>query len=107
MTNIVNLFASPESPRDDSSREKSPTGKSMGEVFLVGAGPGDPELITVKAMRLLQQADAIVYDRLANPVLLDYARKHCDLIYVGKKKDQHSPAPGSNLRPISRTGWLR
>ncbi len=90
MTNIVNLFASPESPRDDSSREKSPTGKSMGEVFLVGAGPGDPELITVKAMRLLQQADAIVYDRLANPVLLDYARKHCDLIYVGKKKDQHS-----------------
>jgi uroporphyrin-III C-methyltransferase/precorrin-2 dehydrogenase/sirohydrochlorin ferrochelatase len=59
-------------------------------VHLVGAGPGDAELITVKAMRLLQQADAIVYDRLANPELLDYAPQRCDLIYVGKKKDQHS-----------------
>ena len=80
MTNIVNLFAPPECSAAD----------SLGEVFLVGAGPGDPELITVKAMRLLKDADAIVYDRLANPVLLDYAHKHCDLIYVGKKKDQHS-----------------
>ena len=67
------------------------------EVFLVGAGPGDPELITVKAMRLLQQADAIVYDRLANPSLLDYAQANCDLIYVGKKKDQHSLPAGPDL----------
>ena len=64
--------------------------ESVGEVYLVGAGPGDAELITVKAMRLLQQADAIVYDRLANPALLEYAKTQCDLIYVGKKKDQHS-----------------
>ena len=63
---------------------------AYGMVHLVGAGPGDAELITVKAMRLLQQADAIVYDRLANPELLDYAPQRCDLIYVGKKKDQHS-----------------
>lgn len=63
---------------------------SFGQVHLVGAGPGDAELITVKAMRLLQEADAIVYDRLANPELLDYAKDRCDLIYVGKKKDQHS-----------------
>lgn len=62
----------------------------FGYVHLVGAGPGDPELITVKAMRLLQEADAIVYDRLANPVLLDYAQECCDLIYVGKQKEQHS-----------------
>ncbi|MFT6012248.1 MAG: uroporphyrin-III C-methyltransferase [Candidatus Azotimanducaceae bacterium] len=62
----------------------------MGRVDLVGAGPFDPELITVKAMRLLQRADAVVYDRLANPVLLDYAPKECELIYVGKRKDQHS-----------------
>ena len=62
----------------------------FGQVHLVGAGPGDAELITVKAMRLLQEADAIVYDRLANPELLEYARDRCDLIYVGKKKDQHS-----------------
>ena len=68
-----------------------PVDKALfGQVHLVGAGPGDAELITVKAMRLLQQADAIVYDRLANPELLDYARERCDLIYVGKKKDQHS-----------------
>lgn len=100
MTNIVNLFASPEKSKKEPSKQDSPKTEklekdslkadSIGEVFLVGAGPGDPELITVKAMRLLQQADAIVYDRLANPLLLDYARKHCDLIYVGKKKDQHS-----------------
>lgn len=85
MTNIVNLFAAPEHFKQENSKADS-----LGEVFLVGAGPGDPDLITVKAMRLLQQADAIVYDRLANPQLLEYARKHCDLIYVGKKKDQHS-----------------
>jgi len=85
MTNIVNLFAAPEHFKQEHSKADS-----VGEVFLVGAGPGDPDLITVKAMRLLQQADAIVYDRLANPQLLEYARKHCDLIYVGKKKDQHS-----------------
>lgn len=63
---------------------------SLGQVHLVGAGPGDADLITVKAMTLLQQADAIVYDRLANPQLLKYAQPCCDLVYVGKKKDQHS-----------------
>lgn len=61
-----------------------------GQVHLVGAGPGDPDLITVKALKLLQTADAIVYDRLANSVLLEHAQSQCDLIYVGKKKDQHS-----------------
>ncbi|MCV6603831.1 MAG: uroporphyrinogen-III C-methyltransferase [Porticoccaceae bacterium] len=64
--------------------------KNTGQVSLVGAGPGDPDLITVKAMRLLQCADAIVYDRLANPVLLDYAPAHCQLIHVGKQKDRHT-----------------
>lgn len=87
MTNILNLFA--DSAASEASRKE--TGQeAAGEVFLVGAGPGDPELITVKAMRLLQEADAIVYDRLANPALLEYAQTNCDLIYVGKKKDQHS-----------------
>ncbi len=61
-----------------------------GQVHLVGAGPGDPDLITVKALKLLQTADAIVYDRLANSELLEYAKSQCDLVYVGKKKDQHS-----------------
>ena len=87
MNNILNLFADPTT-RDACLKESEQ--QTAGEVFLVGAGPGDPELITVKAMRLLQEADAIVYDRLANPALLEYAQTNCDLIYVGKKKDQHS-----------------
>ena len=71
--------------------DSKPVNRALfGHVHLVGAGPGDPELITVKAMRLLQEADAIVYDRLANPALLGYAQECCDLIYVGKKKEQHS-----------------
>ena len=87
MNNILNLFAD-STARDASLKDAAQ--QVNGEVFLVGAGPGDPELITVKAMRLLQEADAIVYDRLANPALLEYAQTNCDLIYVGKKKDQHS-----------------
>lgn len=76
---------------DTSSPKRQPADSlSLGRVHLVGAGPGDADLITVKAVHLLQQADAIVYDRLANPELLDYAQPLCDLIYVGKKKDQHS-----------------
>jgi len=69
---------------------KSAKTTQFGKVHLVGAGPGDPDLITVKALKLLQSADAIVYDRLANSELLEHAQTHCDLIYVGKKKDQHS-----------------
>lgn len=61
-----------------------------GHVSLVGAGPGDPELITLKAVRLLQEADVIVYDRLANPELLKHANNNCETVYVGKQKDQHS-----------------
>ena len=70
------------------SSDKVPT--KSGHVSLVGAGPGDPELITLKAVRLLQEADAIVYDRLANPELLEHANSNCETIYVGKQKDNHS-----------------
>ena len=54
------------------------------QLTLVGAGPGDPELLTVKAWRALQKADAILYDHLANPALLDLARPSCQRICVGK-----------------------
>lgn len=57
---------------------------------LVGAGPGDPELISLKAVKALQQADAILYDALAAPELLGYAKKGCKLINVGKRKGKVS-----------------
>src|SRR5258705_12195443 len=55
------------------------------ELFVLGAGPGDPELITVKGYKLLQQADVILYDNLANKELLDLAPATCEKIYVGKQ----------------------
>ncbi|MED4584724.1 uroporphyrinogen-III C-methyltransferase [Brevibacillus choshinensis] len=61
-----------------------------GKVYLVGAGPGDPKLITVKGMECLQQADVIIYDRLANPALLEYAPKTAERIYCGKLPDNHT-----------------
>ncbi len=61
-----------------------------GKVFLVGAGPGDEGLITVKGQHLLQGADAVVYDYLANPGLLGLCRKEAQLIYVGKKAGNHT-----------------
>lgn len=60
-----------------------------GSVYLVGAGPGDPELITVRGMRLIQQADTIIYDRLIPHEVLDWARENANLIDVGKYPDHH------------------
>ena len=57
-------------------------------VYLVGAGPGDPDLITVKAIKALKKADVVIYDRLANDGILDYT-KNAELIYVGKKAGEH------------------
>ncbi len=62
----------------------------MSKVYLVGAGPGDPELITLKAKRLLEQADSILYDNLASTELLDVAPASAERIYVGKKKADHA-----------------
>jgi uroporphyrinogen III methyltransferase/synthase len=62
----------------------------MSKVYLVGAGPGDPGLITWKGRRLLQQADVVLFDHLANDSLLDLTPTHCERIYVGKKKSSHS-----------------
>ena len=62
----------------------------MSKVYLVGAGPGDPDLITWKGRKLLAAADAILYDHLANENLLDLAPKTCERIYVGKKKAVHA-----------------
>ena len=61
-----------------------------GFVSLVGAGPGDPGLITVKAFEYIKRADTIVYDRLVNPDLLDHAAESCELVYVGKTPKHHT-----------------
>jgi len=58
-------------------------------VFLVGAGPGDPELITLKAVKILNKADTIIYDRLANEEILKHSPPNTKLIYVGKKAGEH------------------
>ncbi|WP_028549740.1 uroporphyrinogen-III C-methyltransferase [Paenibacillus sp. UNC451MF] len=63
-----------------------------GKVFFVGAGPGDPDLITVKGLRCIQTSDVILYDRLANPELLKYAQPHAELIYCGKHPNHHMMA---------------
>ena len=57
---------------------------AVGKVFLVGAGPGDPELITLRGMRALQAADVVLYDRLVHPALLDYAPTHAKRVYAGR-----------------------
>ncbi len=62
---------------------------TTGRVFLVGAGPGDVRLITVKGLEAIKQAEVILYDRLANPKLLEFAPDDCELIYCGKLPDRH------------------
>lgn len=61
-----------------------------GTVYLVGGGPGDPDLITVKGLEAIRQADCIVYDRLSSPKLLEEARRGCECIYVGKENRNHT-----------------
>ena len=61
-----------------------------GKVYLVGAGPGDPGLLTIKGLECIRKADVLVYDYLASPTLLKYADTDAEKIYVGKKGGDHT-----------------
>ena len=74
-----------------------------GRVYLIGAGPGDPGLITVKGLALLRRADVVVYDQLASPELLKEVKPSAELLYVGKKAGAHAlPQDGINERLVQK-----
>ena len=78
-----------ESIYESALDEQASAGK-RGAVYLIGAGPGDPDLMTFKALRLLQRADVVLYDRLVGPGILELARRDAEKVYVGKQRAEHA-----------------
>jgi uroporphyrin-III C-methyltransferase/precorrin-2 dehydrogenase/sirohydrochlorin ferrochelatase len=74
----------------DSQLEEGVGNSKQGEVYLVGAGPGDPDLLTLKALRLMHKADVVLYDRLVSKQILQKIRADAEKIYVGKQRSDHS-----------------
>lgn len=78
----------------------------MPKVYLTGAGPGDVELLTLKAVKAIQNADILIYDRLVNPEILELAKKECELIYVGKEDKKHT-LPQEDINELIYQASLR
>lgn len=80
---MIEVLVTPGDPANNA------TDNPPGKVYLIGAGPGDPELITVKGLRCLRMADVVLYDRLISAELLDEAPAHAELVFVGKQTGHH------------------